>query len=130
MNECQTIHETIVRDVVTMIIDCAKEHDLSDGFFSFGKGRQKSFRSISKASSNLILTFPVIVSSTVGLDEAVMICKSHERKCANMMQMLFSALCVSDGEINAYDYLRRFHTNLNFDDDDLNVDNFMDTIII
>lgn len=123
----KVIHETIVRDIVEFIADGAKKVDFEDGGFAFGKGKT-SFRSITKASSNLICTFPVLISDTVPIEQGIMIMKSHERKCATMLQMLFSALCVSSDEENVYQYLQNFHTNLNFDDDDLNVDNFIDTM--
>ena len=121
------IHETIVRDIVEFIADGARKVDFEDGGLAFGKGKT-SFRSITKASSNLICTFPVLISDTVPIEQGIMIMKSHERKCATMLQMLFSALCVSSDEENVYQYLQNFHTNLNFDDDDLNVDNFIDTM--
>lgn len=124
----KVIHETIVRDIVEFIADGAKKADsFEDGGLPFGKGKT-SFRSITKASSNLICTFPVLISDTVPIEQGIMIMKSHERKCATMLQMLFSALCVSSDEENVYQYLQNFHTNLNFDDDDLNVDNFIDTM--
>lgn len=124
----KTIHETVIRDIVDIISDGIKQHEDYDGFINIGKGARKSFRSISKASSNLILTFPVLVSQNMDIETACMLAKSHERKCAAMMQMLFSALSVSDDETNVYGYLKQFHTNLNFDEDDLNVDNFVDAM--
>ena len=124
----KTIHETVIRDIVDIISDGIKQREDYDGFINIGKGARKSFRSISKASSNLILTFPVLVSQNMDIETACMLAKSHERKCAAMMQMLFSALSVSDDETNVYGYLKQFHTNLNFDEDDLNVDNFVDAM--
>ena len=124
----KTIHETIIRDIVDIISDGIKQHEDYDGMINIGRGSRKSFRSISKASSNLILTFPVLVSQNMDIETACMLAKSHERKCAAMMQMLFSALAVSDDETNVYGYLKQFHTNLNFDEDDLNVDNFVDAM--
>lgn len=127
----KVIHETIVRDLVEIISDGIKRNDDYDDLVVWGKGARHSFKSISKASANLTLTFPVLISDSADLETSIMISKSHERKCAAMMHMLFSALCVSGDKENVYDYLKQFHTNLNFDADDLNVDNFndaMDTI--
>ena len=125
----KAIHETVVRDIVEIIADGIKRHNDYDDFVTFGKStRNKSFRSITKASSNLILTFPVLISDQADLESATMIMKSHERKCAAMMQMLFSALCVSSDSENVYEYLQKFHKNLDFDNDDMNVDNFVDSM--
>lgn len=125
----KAIHETVIRDIVEIIADGIKQHNDYGDFVTFGKStRNKSFRSITKASSNLILTFPVLISDQADLESATMIMKSHERKCAAMMQMLFSALSVSTDSENVYEYLQKFHKNLDFDVDDMNVDNFVDSM--
>jgi len=125
----KAIHETVVRDIVEIIADGIKQHNDYDDFVTFGKStRNRSFRSITKASSNLILTFPVLISDQADLESATMIMKSHERKCAAMMQMLFSALSVSTDSENVYEYLQKFHKNLDFDSNDMNVDNFVDSM--
>lgn len=124
----KVIHETILRDMVEIISDGIRHKDDYDDLVIWGKGGRHSFRSVSKATSNLTLTFPVLISDTVDVENAVMISKSHERKCAAMMHMLFSALCVSGDEENIYDYLKQFHTNINFDGDNIDVDNFNDAM--
>ena len=124
----KVIHETILRDMVEIISDGIRHKDDYDDLVIWGKGGRHSFRSVSKATSNLTLTFPVLISDTVDVENAVMISKSHERKCAAMMHMLFSALCVSGDEENIYDYLKQFHTNINFDGDNVDVDNFNDAM--
>ena len=125
----KAIHETVIRDIVELIADGVKKHNDYDDFITIGKNkRTRSFRSITKASSNLILTFPLLISDQADLESSTMIMKSHERKCAALMQMLFSALCVSSDDENVYEYLRKFHKNIDFDQDDMNVDNFVDSM--
>lgn len=124
----KVVHETVIRDIVEIISDGIKHKDDYDDLVVWGKGSRHSFRSVSKATSNLTLTFPVLMSDTVDVENAIMISKSHERKCAAMMHMLFSALCVSGDEENVYDYLKQFHTNINFDGDNIDVDNFNDAM--
>lgn len=125
----KAIHETVIRDIVELIADGVKKHNDYDDFITIGKNkRARSFRSITKASSNLILTFPLLISDQADLESSTMIMKSHERKCAALMQMLFSALCVSSDDENVYEYLRKFHKNIDFDQDDMNVDNFVDSM--
>ena len=122
------LHETVLRDIVTLISSGYRQYDDYGDLTLWGKGSKHSFRSITKATSNLILTFPILASDLVDLDAAVMLCKSHERKCAAMMHMLFSALSYSSESENVYDYLKQFHKNIDFDEDDMNLDNFNSTM--
>lgn len=119
-NKCQVIHETIIRD----IIDIVKDVKDTDEVKLIKKGN--SFRSIAQASSNLTIVFPTIVSKNASIDAAAMISKATERKAVSMLQILFSALCVTDAD-NAIDYIKNFHNNLNIDSD-LTVDNFIDAM--
>lgn len=128
MYQHQVMNETVIRDIVSLIADGRKQSEDYGDFITWGKGAKHSFRSITKASSDLVMTFPILVSDTVDVENAVMIMKSHERKCAAMMHMLFSALCISSDSENVYDYLRQFHSNINFAGNDLNVDYFNDTM--
>lgn len=122
------IHETVLRDIVTLISSGYRQYDDYGELAIWGRHSKHSFRSISKATSNLILTFPILASDQVDLEAAIMLCKSHERKCAAMMHMLFSALSYSSDSENVYDYLKQFHKNIDFDEDDLNIDNFNSTM--
>ena len=124
----KVIHETVLRDIVTIISSGLKREDDYEDIKLWGSGAKHSFRSLTKATSNLILTFPILVSSNVSLSSAIMLCKSHERKCAAMMHMLFSALSYSSDSENVYDYLKQFHKNIDFDEGDLNIDNLNDTM--
>lgn len=118
MNNCTTLHETVIRDLVEVISDFSK----SDSLKVFNN--KHSFKSVAKASSNLVLVFPTMISTNVGIEEGIMIMKSHERKCAVMLQMLFSALCIDDSE-SVLSYLKNFHTNMDMNGDDINVGTFM-----
>lgn len=116
---CEQIHETVIRDIVDVIMD-AKESDTLSGIFNRGK----SFKSAADASSNLTLVFPVLASTSINLSNSSMVCKAIERKAVSMMQMLFSAINISDAK-NAIDYISKFHTNMKFDDG-LSIDQFVD----
>ena len=122
------VNETVIRDMIEIIKDGIRKNDDYDDLVVWGRGSKHSFRSITKASSDLVLTFPVLISDTVEVETAVMISKSHERKCAALMHMLFSALSVSSDSENVYDYLKQFHKNLDFGQNDLSVDYFNDTM--
>lgn len=82
---------------------------------------------IAKASAGLTAVFPVIVTEAVPLDQAVMVSKAIERKCVAMLQMLFAANQITTAT-GAFEYMKRFHTNLssNLDLSGMDVDDVID----
>lgn len=120
MNESNFIHETVVRDIVDIV-----QTVTDDGYIAGMLNRSKSFKSPTHASSNLILTFPVLVSKAIPIDVASMISKAIERKATSLMQILFSAVCMDNAD-NAIDFVKKYHTNLGGSGSTL--DDFMDTI--
>lgn len=82
---------------------------------------------ITKAAAGLTAVFPVIVTEAVPLEQAVMVSKAIERKCVAMLQMLFAANQITTAT-GAFDYMKRFHTNLSSDLDlsDMDVDDIID----
>lgn len=115
------IHETVIRDVIDLVSDIKKSDEVE-----FIKNRGKSFSSIAKASSNLTLVFPVLVSKNMNIENASMVSKATERKAVTMLQMLFSAIQITDSK-DGIDYLKNFHTNLKMDGD-ITVDSFMNVM--
>ena len=101
-------HESVVRDVVD-VLTSLKDYD--EVQFINNKNHNRSFKSITSATKDLILTFPVLVSSDIDPATAIMISKAHEKKCASLLHMLFTAICV-DSSDDVYDYIKKFHTNL------------------
>nr|DAE82424.1 MAG TPA: hypothetical protein [Caudoviricetes sp.] len=113
-NNPKYIHETVLRDIVTMLTDLADDSfgvaDITDNF----KQSKTSYKNIAKASRDLTLTFPVIVTEQISVETASMIAKAIERKAVTMLQMLFSAITITNAE-DAISYLKKFHTNLDTD---------------
>lgn len=106
--DSRMIHETVIKDIFDVM------HDLKDSDevqMLANRNNHKSFSSIAKASSNLTLEFPVLCTNTLNIETAAMIAKAIERKCVTMLQLLFSAMSVSDTD-DAFEYLQQFHTNL------------------
>jgi len=122
MGNCEQIHETVIRDIVDVVMDF-KRSDSIPGVFTKEK---RSFKSVADASSNLTLVFPVVASRSINLENSSMVCKAIERKAVSMLQMLFSAMCITDAQ-SAQDYIGKFHTNLKFDSD-ISVDQFIDAV--
>lgn len=124
MNNNNIIHETIVRDIVDIAKDVVDTSQETEFLFS---NRAKNFKSIADASSRLTLIFPTIVSRNISIENASMISKANERQAVSMLQMLFSAINISNAS-NALDYIKQFHTNLKVSDDSITVDDFMSTL--
>lgn len=114
------IHETVVGDIIKLF-------DKFDGIniikktFGSNKGSKDNRwtgSSIAKASSNLVLTFPVLVDESVSLNTAQILTRAIEGKALVMLQLLFSAISAQalKGDDTAFDVIGRIHKNLNSDD--------------
>lgn len=101
-------HESAVRDIVD-ILTSLKDYDEVQ-FISNAK-TNRSFKSITSATKDLILTFPVMVSSDIEPDNAIMIAKAHEKKMASLLHILFTAISVGNNE-DVFDYVKKFHSNM------------------
>ena len=122
-NNPNVIHETVIRDVIELI------SDLTDDGKSVidkvtGQRGLNGYRNIARGTSDLTLTFPVIVTNATSVETASMIAKAIERKAVTMLQMLFSAVSITNAD-NALDYIKKFHTNLDVDGN-MGVDDVID----
>lgn len=108
MNENQIIQESIVSDIVDALTYGKEIKD-----FVVGDGKMKNGRvgSIAKRTSNLVLVFPVLASSSLSGDTAILITKAIERKCVALVQMLFAATNITSAN-NLFDYVDQVHSNL------------------
>lgn len=122
MNGREYFHESVVRDVVD-ILTSLKDYD--EVQFLTNSANNRSFKSITSATKDLILTFPILVSSDADPVNACMMAKAHEKKCASLLHMLFTAICVDSNE-DVFDYVKKFHHNL----DAMNgtLDSYMDSL--
>ena len=76
--------------------------------------------SIARASSGLVFTYPTLCSSSLEIKQCMMVGKALERRNVTMLQMLLAANQWT--KQNIMDYLKDFHTNLDYnklDVDDL-----------
>lgn len=105
MNECEQLHETVVRDIFDIVTDI-KDFDQIKWI-----NNKNNTGSIAKRASNLVLIFPVIVSNSLNMETAMIVTKAIERKCCSLLQILFSSMQFTDSN-NLIDYLKQFHTNL------------------
>lgn len=105
INSCEQLHETVVRDIFDIVSD-VKDFDQVKWL-----NNRNNTGSIAKRASNLVLVFPVIVSSSLNIETSMIVSKAIERKCCSLLQILFSSIQRTDSD-NLYDYLKQFHTNL------------------
>ena len=124
MSDTKTIHESIIRDIIDLA-NIADGDEMTVNPFS-----NKVYKSVAAETDKLTLIFPVFCSNNISIENSVMVSKAIERKCVTMMQMLFSAMQISDAK-NAIDYISKFHGNLDASLDDvasLTVDDYVDMI--
>lgn len=119
-NNPKCIHETVIRDIVNLVSGLGANADTVNKL----TGKNHSFRNIAKASRDLTLTFPVEVSKDVPVEVGSMVAKAIERNAVAMLQMLFSAIAITDAD-DAIDYVKKFHTNLDTDGN-MGIDDFID----
>lgn len=103
--DCTQIHETVVRDVFD-VLNNVKNFDQIDWL-----RKRNNIGSIARRTSNLVLIFPVIVSSSMSIETANIIARAIERKCVTLLQILFSAVQLTNAD-NLQDYIDQFHRNL------------------
>ena len=108
MNGREYFHESVVRDIVD-VLTSLKDYDEVQ-FINNAKAN-RSFKSITSATKDLILTFPVMVSTDIEPDNAIMIAKAHEKKMASLLHILFTAISVNNNE-DVFDYVKKFHSNM------------------
>jgi hypothetical protein len=80
-----------------------------------------------KRASDLVLVFPVLVSTSLKIETAVLVSKAIEKKCVNMMQILFSATDLTRyrDTKDLYDYISKHHKNLNTSGRNISLDDFI-----
>ena len=105
MNDCRQVHETVVRDIIDVIGGVRNFADI-DWLTTTSTG------SIAKRASNLVMVFPVITSTQISMESAMLISKAIEAKCVSLLQILFSSVQISTiGDLQGY--ISQFHKNLN-----------------
>ena len=139
-----TLHEGFFKDIIDLVLSdntFEKFWDKTQKVFknkdtSCSKFNDAISKNIASAAKGLTAVFPVIVTEATPIDQAVMISKAVERKAVAMLQMLFAANQITNAR-NAYDYLNKFHNNIDDSldwstaniDDVINASNDLDDIL-
>ena len=114
-----TLHETVIRDVLDILSDTKQAADKS----ITPSSRVARSGSISKATSGLTLVFPVIGSTNNSLETNTMVVKAVERQAVSLLQIAFSAFNLTNAA-DATEFIKQFHTNLS--GGKLSLDQFID----
>ena len=112
-NSPTQIHETVLKDIID-IFDDIKNLDVDKIIAAKKNKPMAGMSSIAKASSNLVLVFPVICSRAISIESASMISKALEKNAVTMLQRLFAAYQVANGDDvhSVQDFLNQFHSNI------------------
>lgn len=116
VHDNRVVHETVLKDLIDTIYSAAKNNFLKN--ISGKRDKTINSTSITKAASNLVLTFPVIVDESVPINTAKILSRAIEKKATMLLQALFSALSANALKNNktVFDMIHKVHTNLNSDD--------------
>lgn len=126
----KAIHESILNTIIGGIQNFPKnlKKSIDDGdqkkLAKTRNNKVASATSIARASAGLIFTYPVLCSSSLGIKSCTMVSKALERRNVTMLQILLAANQRTNQ--NIMDYLKDFHTNLDFDK--MSLEDFVDVI--
>lgn len=126
----KAIHESILDTIIGGIQNFPKnlKKSIDDGdqkkLAKTRDNKVASATSIARASAGLIFTYPVLCSSSLGIKSCTMVSKALERRNVTMLQILLAANQRTNQ--NIMDYLKDFHTNLDFDK--MSLEDFVDVI--
>ena len=108
----RVVHEGVIKDIVEILTN---DETLKKATKFFSAQNKTYIPNVAKFTSNLVLTFPVIVDESVPLSTASLISKAVEHRMVTMLQMLFSAINITNSS-DAFDFVSRVHQNLTSDD--------------
>lgn len=119
----KSIHETMLHTLIDSMSKVVKT--VGDSINDSDSKRLKKTRntniaksnSISRASSGLIFTYPTLCSTSLSIKQCMMVSKALERRNVSLLQILLAANQWT--KQNIMDYLKDFHTNLDYDKMDI-----------
>lgn len=113
-----SLRESIIKDILDTI------EDVTDFAGDNIKRNDTALNvsSISRASKDLIMSFPVLCDNSIDPRTASMICKAVERKAVAMLQMIFAS-CSFEGK-NGVEILKQWHNNI--DGNNMSLDDYID----
>lgn len=113
------LRESVIKDILDALDDVKA---YGDNLIGPRSNTSLNVSSISRASKDLVMSFPVLCDNSIDPKTAQMICKATERKAVTMLQMIFASCNFTTN--NVRDVISQWHTNI--DVDDMSLDDFID----
>lgn len=114
-----SLRESVVKDILDVIDDVKSVADIGLGSGHTGL----SMSSISRASKDLVMSFPVLCDNSIDPKTASMICKAVERKAVSMLQLIFAANSFHSDKGCGVDFIKQWHGNI--DGGSLSLDDYI-----
>ena len=136
MHECQQLQRTVLQDIDSFCEDGTIKDvmNLVRQTKDYGNEILDAHRhqvgSIAKRASQLVMAFPVLISSSIKVETAVLVAKAIEKKQVSMLQLLFNARDVTQyrDTKDLYDYIKKFHTNIDQKGSNISLDDFITAV--
>lgn len=103
MSNPMIYHESELKELIDFVSNAVPSSKV--------KSKPITGSSIAKASSNLTLTFPVICSRGIAIENSAMVTKALERNFVTMIQQLLAANNITNYK-SLQDYINTFHNNI------------------
>lgn len=116
----KSLRESVIKDILDAMEEI-KDISGNSGLIRPRSNTSLNVSSISRASKDLVMSFPVLCDSSIDPRTASMICKAIERKAVTMLQLLFAS-CQFNGE-SGREILKQWHNNI--DNGDLSLDDYL-----
>ena len=124
MNENAAVIATIMKSVADFVKDVNKgAKDSYKDKKSKDKNNYLTRSSIMSASKDLVMSFPVICSTSLSADTALMIQKAIESNCVTTLQMIFASASLQG--TSGVNVIKQWHNNIS---GDISMDDYFDYI--
>lgn len=124
----KAIHELSLRTIIDGIN--AVGPTVKDAIDDNDRSRNKKYNNVSRANSiarateGLVFTYPVLCSTSLDIKSCMLVGKALERRNVTSLQILLAANQMNNKSMS--EYLKDFHTNLDFDK--IELDSFIDIL--
>lgn len=123
MNENAAVIGAIMKNIVGFVKDVNTGAKDSQDKKKKTKANYLTKSSIMSASKDLVMSFPVLCSTSLSADTAVMIQKAIESNCVSTLQMIFASASLQGN--SGVEVIKQWHNNIS---GDVSMDDYFDYI--
>ena len=113
MNENATVVATIMKNIAGFVSDVNKGAKESRDNKRKNKPNYLTKSSIMSASKDLVMSFPVICTTSISSETALMIQKAIESNCVSTLQMIFASASLQGN--SGVEVIKQWHNNISGD---------------